>query len=202
MKLTEMAQNQLENIVKTDNMIVILAGAALSPLLTALYGERGTDMMIIVIAVLILDLIVGTLAAKKEKIETSEHGLKGLIRISVISFLPVIGHRGDLFVGYGDFMFYALSVGILYHTLKSFGANVVRVGWDKYIPLTVFDVIIGFLETELQSKAARSKAQFEKLNGEFAVQPVSPTMERFTQPEKPVESMKEEIELDIESAKG
>lgn len=202
MKLMDMAQNQVENIVKTDNMVVILAGAALSPILTALYGERGTDMMIIVVAVLLLDLIVGTLAAKKEKIETSEHGLKGLIRIAVISFLPVVAHRADLFVGFGDFMFFGISLGILYHTLKSFGANVVRVGWDKYIPLDMLDIIIGFLETELQSKAARSKAQFEKLNGQGVQQPLSPSMERITKTEVEYAMPAEEINIEIEPAKG
>ncbi|MBA4293742.1 hypothetical protein C0431_12340 [bacterium] len=202
MKLMEVAQNQMENILKTDNMVVILAGAALSPALNALYGERGTDMMIIVIAVLLLDLIVGTLAAKKEKIETSEHGLKGLIRIAVISFLPVIAHRADLFVGFGDFMFFGISIGILYHTLKSFGANVVRVGWDKYIPLWVIDVIIGFLETEIQSKMARSQAQFEKLYGADASQPLSNSLERRLKTEPEVSPITEAVAIDIEPVKG
>lgn len=202
MKLMEVAQNQMENILKTDNMVVILAGAALSPVLNALYGERGTDMMIIVLAVLLLDLIVGTLAAKKEKIETSEHGLKGLIRIAVISFLPVIAHRADLFVGFGDFMFFGISMGILYHTLKSFGANVVRVGWDKYIPLWALDVIIGFLETEIQSKMARSQAQFEKLYGTGASQPLSNSLERRIKTEPEVSPVTEGVAIDIEPVKG
>lgn len=198
MTLREIAQQQTENVVKMDNMLVIAAGAALSPLLTALYGERGTDMMILVMGVLILDLVTGTLAAKKEQIETSEYGLKGIIRIGVISVIPALAHRADLMVGMGNMMFYALTVGIMYHTLKSFGANSVRLGWDKFIPLPVVDYIVGLLETELRSKMARSQEQFGRLNNGQGEQPLSPTMQGLT----PIVEEAPPVQIDLDGPKG
>lgn len=196
MKITEVAQQQMENIIKTDNAVVLLIGGTLSPILSALYGEKGTQMMIAVFGLMILDLVVGTLAAKKEKIETSEYGLKGLIRIAVICALPIFGHQADKFIGAGSVMFYALSAGIFYHTLKSFGANIVRVGWDRFLPMWMLDMVLSFLETEIQSKRVRSMEQFQRLNQGMGEQPLAPGVERVTEKEKPVQE--NVINLDLE----
>lgn len=198
MKITEVAQNQMENLIKTDNALVVVIGATLSPILSALYGEKGTQLMILVFGIMILDLVVGTLAAKKEKIETSEYGLKGLIRIAVISCLPIFGHQADQFIGAGNVMFYALAVGIAYHTLKSFGANLVRIGWDKFLPMWMLDLVLSFLETEIQSKKARSQAQFQRLNPNMGVeQPLAQSVEKIGAPNSEPDQAKEEIAIDL-----
>lgn len=196
MKITEVAQQQVENIMKTDNAVVLLIGGALSPILSALYGEKGTQMMILVFGLMILDLVVGTLAAKKEKIETSEYGLKGLIRIGVISCVPICGHIADQYIGVGNVMFFALALGILYHTLKSFGANLVRVGWDRFLPMWMFDLVIRFLETEIQSKKVRSMEQFQRLNPGMGQQTLAPGVERVTGKQNTAEETLINIELE------
>lgn len=199
MKITEVAQQQMENLIKTDNALVLLLGATLSPILSALYGEKGTQLMILVFGIMILDLVVGTLAAKKEKIETSEYGLKGLIRIAVISCLPIFGHQADQYIGVGNVMFYALALGIAYHTLKSFGANIVRVGWDKFLPMWILDLVLNFLESELQSKKARSAEQFQRLYpGMDRTQPLAQGVEKVGSPKKEVEVMEQEVAIDLE----
>lgn len=198
MKIREVAQSQMENLVKADNFIVAFAGAMLSPIFHALYGEKGTQMMVFVIGLLLLDLIVGTMAAKKEKIETSEHGLKGLIRIGVLSCVPIFGHQADVFIGMGDMMFFGLALGILYHSMKSFGANLVRVGWDKYLPMWMLDLLVRIIETELQSKKARSMAQFEKLYPGVGGQPLAPTFSNVGNKPESEKPVSESLAIDIE----
>lgn len=149
----------LDGIIKLDTGAIMLAGGTIGAIMEKLYGKGGTDMMYFLILLLVLDLTTGTAAAKKEGVETSEYGLKGLTRVGVLALLPGAMHYLDSYMDTNGFLFYAITFGIAYHTFKSFTANMVRCGWDRYIPMG----LINYLESEIQSKIMRSENRYESL---------------------------------------
>lgn len=150
----------LDGMIKLDTGAITLLGGFLGLVFNKLYGEGGTDMMYALLILLVLDLVTGTTAAKREGVETSEYGLKGVTRVAVLASLPALMHFMDKVMDTKGFMFYAITFAIGYHTLKSFNANLVRNGWDRYIPMW----LMNFLESEIQSKIMRSEARYQGLN--------------------------------------
>lgn len=150
----------IDGIVKLDTGAIMLVGGTIGAVMEKLYGKGGTDMIYFLLILLALDIVTGTAAAKREGVETSEFGLKGIKRVAVLATLPVLMHFLDNVMETKGFMFYAMTLGISYHTFKSFTANLVRNGWDRYIPMG----LINFLESEIQSKIMRSENRYQNLN--------------------------------------
>lgn len=133
-------------------------GAAVVPVFEYLYGagEAVTTAMAALLFFIIMDWISGTRAANKDNSYASRYGIDGLIRSFFMLLLPAGGTFLDKMFNFPGIVFGALAGGLLYHTIKSMVANSIRAGWGDYLPLWVFDKLLAWVKSEIDSKVKRS----------------------------------------------
>lgn len=135
-------------------------GAVLAPWVSLIYGDGRLLPIALLIIIIGLDWITGISAAKKDKTFSSEYGLRqGLPRTMFLVALPAIANLLDAMLGVPGLLFYAITLGIIYHTWQSLTANAYRAGWGKWIPQSV----MSHIESELKAKVERaSKISLKK----------------------------------------
>jgi phage-related holin len=146
----------LNNLINFKTGFISIIGAGVGTFLTKLYGgEVGLYIIGALSLGIALDWLGAIAAATKDKSYSSQYGIIGVIRTAVILALPVFGKLLDSALSTQGFIFYMLSIGLLYHTLVSMTANFKRAGWDKWIPLWALELIT----SELEAKVKRSESR-------------------------------------------
>jgi phage-related holin len=138
-----------------------IVGAIAVPVFEFLYGEA--DAVSAVMAALLffvfMDWLSGVRAAKKDNTYASKYGIDGIFRTFFMLLLPAGGHLLDGIFGFSGAIFGALAVGTLYHVLQSMTANSIRAGWGDWLPLTVLEVVLKWVGSELEKKIKRAASR-------------------------------------------
>ena len=150
------------------NPLAGTAGAAVLSVFNALYGTGITlTLALIFMGVLVLDLISGRAASKKDGTLASEYGINGGYRAAYILLLLSLAYRADTLLvgelaidtGYPIYpIFYYLIVNFGMPMWRSMTANVYRAGWDIWIPQSVLNRIAD----EIDHKTARANKRLEE----------------------------------------
>lgn len=139
-------------------------GVITVPFISHLYGDSKIVLPIMVALVffIFMDWLSGISAARKDNSYSSKYGLSGIPRTIFILLFPAGGHLLDQALGLPDFLFGLFAFGVLYHTLQSMGANVIRAGWGDYIPNWILDKVLKWVKSELESKLERAATRRER----------------------------------------
>jgi phage-related holin len=137
-------------------------GAFIVPIFHFLYGEESIRYTILALIVLLIamDWISGSRASKKDGSYASEYGIDGVFRTAFIIGLPAAGNLFDHIFHLPGIFFGLFSFGIIKHTLNSMTANVVRAGWDRWVPNRAIKSVESEIETK-QSRALKRKQERE-----------------------------------------
>lgn len=133
-------------------------GAVTLPIFEFMYGS-GKPVVSAIIALLFfiaLDWVSGTSAARKDDSYGSKYGIDGAKRSFFMLLLPAGGHFLDLLFGLPGLVFGLFAASLLYHTIRSMTANVIRAGWADWIPVNVLNTIIKWVGSELDQKVQRA----------------------------------------------
>jgi phage-related holin len=155
----------LSNIINIETGVIASIGAASGPILTKLYGEGRTAILILFFVVILHDWVMGIWASIKDKTYSSEYGIKGVFRTLYICTYPALGNLIDLVLGTPGFLFHAVTFGLIYHYWKSGMANATRAGLDKWIP----DFVTKLIESEIRAKAIRAMERQTYLEDRIAM---------------------------------
>jgi toxin secretion/phage lysis holin len=148
--------------MKFEQGIFASIGAVLVPVFHFFYGEGEARYVpiILILLLVVMDWLSGTSAAKKDGIYSSEYGIEGIKRTSIILLLPSVGHLLDIALGLPGMIFGLFAFGIIYHLLKSCLANMIRSGWGNWIPQRAMEWVLD----EIEHKVARSSMRKSERN--------------------------------------
>ncbi|WP_054028142.1 phage holin family protein [Bacillus sp. FJAT-28004] len=133
--------------------IATALGAVLAPWVSLIYGDGRVIPVAILLFVIALDWITGIAAARKDKTYSSQYGIReGLPRTLFLLAIPAFANLLDALMSMPGLFFYAITLGIVYHTWQSLTANAYRAGWGNWIPKAV----MAHIESELKAKVDRA----------------------------------------------
>ncbi|MEE6134609.1 phage holin family protein [Priestia sp. FSL W8-0001] len=173
-----------------------IAGGSIGIVLNALYGNSQVNMYIALLLILVVafDWLGAIGAALKDGSYSSDYGIRGVVRTTVILMLPLVGRLMDTIIGTpvviadvpisGFYLF--ISSGLIYHSWMSMTANFARAGYDKWIP----EWMLKAVASEINAKITRSEGRKEAILGNQVQIP--PTVE--IPPVAPVETLKNDSE--------
>jgi toxin secretion/phage lysis holin len=127
-------------------------GAVMAPWIELIYGEGRLIPIVLLLVAIMLDWITGIAASQKDKTYSSEYGRHGILRTIFMLTFPILANLLDLMLGTPGLFFYAVILGLIYHTWQSLTANAFRAGWGRWIP----DLVIEHIDSELKAKMERS----------------------------------------------
>lgn len=135
----------------------VIGGAAL-PVFEFFYGNGPAVMgAVFALAFFIgMDWLSGSSASRKDKTYASHYGIDGVFRTFFMLLLPAGGHLLDKVMSSPGIVFGILVAGLLLHTIKSMTANVIRVGWAEWIPVSILERITDWVQSEIESKIDRA----------------------------------------------
>ncbi|MFQ6391330.1 phage holin family protein [Priestia aryabhattai] len=161
---------ELRNLATPALGIAGVVGGVISGVISALYGESiNMYVALLLIAVVALDWLGAIGAALKDGSYSSDYGIKGVFRTTIIFMLPLIGRLIDVISGIpivvagveisGFYLF--ISAGLIYHSWMSMTANFARAGYEKWIP----NKMLKQVGSEINAKITRSEGRKEAING-------------------------------------
>lgn len=128
-------------------------GAVLAPWVSLIYGDGRIIPISLLIVVIALDWVTGIAAARKDNTYSSQYGIReGLPRTLFLLAIPAFANLLDALMSMPGLFFYAITLGIVYHTWQSLTANAYRAGWGNWIPKAV----MSHIESELKAKIERA----------------------------------------------
>ncbi len=127
-------------------------GAVMAPWIELVYGEGRLIPIVLLLMAIVLDWITGIAASQKDKTYSSEYGRHGILRTIFMLAFPVLANLLDLMLGTPGLFFYAVILGLIYHTWQSLTVNAFRAGWGRWIP----ESVIEHIDSELKAKVERS----------------------------------------------
>ncbi|MGG1635016.1 phage holin family protein [Paenibacillus sp. NRS-1760] len=142
----------LSQYLSEGKLTAAAVGAFFAPMIDSIYGGGRLIPIALLIAVIVLDWITGIAASHKDKTYSSEYGMFGVLRTLFLLALPVLAKLLDSMLSMPGLFFYAITLGIIYHTWQSLTANAYRAGWEKWIPKSVIEHI----DSELKAKVERA----------------------------------------------
>ncbi|MGD8188586.1 phage holin family protein [Brevibacillus ginsengisoli] len=151
----------LETLGKPSNGLAALIGATIAPFLDTAVQSGKFWAYLFMASIIAGDWLAGTSAAKKNETYASEYGLAGVFRTLLLGWIPIIGFLLDKVtfmvfqVAQPGIFYYALTLGIAYHSWESMTANAYRAGWKRWIPKKIVD----YVSSEIKAKAERSLRQ-------------------------------------------
>lgn len=154
--------DQLKNYLAllTGHPIAGTIGAMVTAIFSYLYGgtEFAIGAILIYAGAIALDWIAGYRASKRDGSYASEYGIDGGFRTAFLLIVPALAHRADVMMNLPNviFAFVLFSFGL--HIWKSMTANVVRCGWDVWIPIWALD----YVADEIEHKIARSQKRIDE----------------------------------------
>jgi toxin secretion/phage lysis holin len=145
--------------VTPSKAAAVAVGGIIGPWIDLFYGNGRLLPILLLIIVIFIDWITGVAAAHKDRTYSSDYGLrKGLPRTLFLLALPIVANLMDTMISSPGLFFYAITLGMIYHTWQSLTANALRAGWGKWIPTSVFSLI----ESELKAKTERAQKRAEE----------------------------------------
>ena len=147
-----------------------VAGGSVGVLISTLYGNSHLNMYValLLIAVVAFDWLGAIGAALKDGSYSSEYGIRGVVRTTVILALPLVGRLMDAITGTpiviadipisGFYLF--ISSGLIYHSWMSMTANFARAGFEKWIPNKMLQAVA----SEIEAKITRSEGRRETIS--------------------------------------
>lgn len=144
---------------KSDRIFAAVTGGFLLPVFQFAYGDGHLVLYaVLVLAIFIaFDWISGRAAARRDGVYSSEYGKEGVYRTGVMLAFPAGGHFIDMILTGGIPVFFGLFAGgLFYHTLQSFAANIIRAGWDRWMPAWMLTALANWVKDELDHKLARA----------------------------------------------
>ncbi|ANY70402.1 hypothetical protein BBD42_30825 [Paenibacillus sp. BIHB 4019] len=131
-------------------------GAFLAPWIGVFYGPDRLVPILLLVVVIVLDWITGIAASHKDGTFSSEYGLReGAPRTIFLFALPVLANLFDMLLSMPGLFFYAITIGLIYHTWQSLTANAYRAGWGKWIPEPVMKMISSELKAKIDRASQR-----------------------------------------------
>ncbi|WP_138755131.1 phage holin family protein [Paenibacillus sinopodophylli] len=137
-------------------------GAVAAPWIDLIYGEGRFIPISLLLTAIVMDWITGIAASLRDETYSSEYGRHGILRTIFILAFPFLANLLDMMLGTPGLLFYAITLGLVYHTWQSLTANAYRAGWGKWIP----DTIIKHIESELKAKVDRASQRGADSEGE------------------------------------
>lgn len=130
-------------------------GSLILATFTVFYGDSVVAIygMSLYVGVIILDWVSGYRASKIDGSYASEYGIDGGFRTAFMVALPALAHWVDKLMGTPNIAFGFMLLSFGFHIWKSMTANVFRAGWDKWIPISVLNMVAD----EIEHKVARSR---------------------------------------------
>ncbi|MGG1599307.1 phage holin family protein [Paenibacillus naphthalenovorans] len=155
------AAYSLETLVKPSNAGAAFIGAGLGPIIDQAFSNGKFWAYAFFAAIIAADWIAGSAAAKKTRTFSSEYGIAGVFRTTLLLWMPFIGWLLDnvTFHVFGidqpGYAFFALTIALAYHSWESMTANAYRAGWEKWIP----KFVVEYVSSEIRAKAERAMKQ-------------------------------------------
>ncbi|ERI10838.1 toxin secretion/phage lysis holin [Aneurinibacillus aneurinilyticus ATCC 12856] len=145
-----------------------MAGSTFIPVFHFLYGEGITRYvaMILYTLVIVMDWIGGYRASKIDGSYASEYGIAGGFRTAFLLLMPAVGHLIDVILSMPGVAFGFLTVAFGQHIWKSMTANVIRAGWDKWVPEWAMVRVSDELDHKVARARERIKRKTDMLNDE------------------------------------
>src|SRR5690554_6826291 len=97
-----------------------------------------------------MDWWSGSSASKKDKTYASHYGIRGIPRTFFMLLFPAGGHLLDQAFGLPSILFGLFAFGLLYHTIKSMTANIVRAGWAEWLPISLLEKVTEWVQSEIE----------------------------------------------------
>lgn len=134
-------------------------------ILGILYGEGEIVKagITVILLQIVIDWIVGTSAAKKDNIDTSQYGIEGIKRSIVILMIPAIAHFLDTFLYTHGLAVYFAMAALMRSITKSIIANLYRTGWTAWIPISLLDALVNWVQDEIVQKETRANNRREEI---------------------------------------
>ncbi|PFJ03211.1 phage holin family protein [Priestia megaterium] len=162
--------DDLKNLMNPTLGVAGVVGGTISGAISALYGENvNMYVALLLLAVVALDWLGAIGAALKDGSYSSDYGIRGIFRTTIIFVLPLIGRLIDVTSGIpivvagveisGFYLF--ISAGLIYHSWMSMTANFARAGYEKWIP----NKMLKQVGSEINAKITRSEGRREAING-------------------------------------
>ncbi|MFY0521038.1 phage holin family protein [Lysinibacillus sp. UGB7] len=136
-----------------------LGGGAMA-VLNLMYGTGITLTVFFIFAgILALDWIAGYRASKIDGSYASEYGVNGGFRTAFLILITALAYQADKALGTPFPMIYFYILGNFgLHIWKSMTANVVRAGWQIWIPVWA----LNFVADEIEHKIARANRRIDE----------------------------------------
>lgn len=139
-----------------------VTGGFLLPIFEFLYGKGGGSLvtpipvMAAVTFFIFMDWVSGSRAAHKDETYASRYGIDGIFRTFFMLLFPAGGHLLDQVFGLPSMIFGIFAIGLLWHTLKSMTANIIRAGWADWLPVRALEKVTEWVGAEIESKLDRA----------------------------------------------
>lgn len=146
----------MQSLLKSDTGIVAVIGASFGGVIDVVYGSNNLLLVIALCGAIFLDWLAGIRASRIDGTYSSEYGIAGVIRTVVLLSLPAYVNLLDHAFNLPGVLFYGVTIGLLYHTLKSFVANAIRANWGTWMPVSLLNFLLDWVGSELQAKMNRS----------------------------------------------
>jgi phage-related holin len=133
-------------------------GGFLLPIFQYFYGsgQAVTGAIVALAFFILMDWLSGSRASRKDNTYASHYGIDGVFRTAFMLLLPAGGHLLDNLFSSPGIIFGVFVAGLLYHTIKSMTANVIRAGWADWIPVWLLEKLTEWVRSEIESKLDRA----------------------------------------------
>ena len=147
------------NDVNGQKVLAGVWGGLIIPVFQFFYGTNSTvlPLMAALVFFIAMDWMSGSRASKKDKSYGSKYGIDGIFRTFFMVLLPAGGHLLDTALQLPGILFGIFVFGLLYHTLQSMTANVIRAGWADWLPISILEMVTNWVKSEIDSKVSRAQ---------------------------------------------
>ncbi|WP_339167112.1 phage holin family protein [Brevibacillus sp. FSL L8-0520] len=151
-----------------ESIISGAAGAFFVSAFQFFYGEGPIRYLALVLYLLLIamDWAAGYRASKIDGSYASEYGINGAFRTAFLLFMPAVGHLIDSLLGTPGIAFIFLTAAFGLHIWKSMTANVVRAGWEKWVPEWALIAVSDEIEHKLARAIKRRQEKEKYLDGD------------------------------------
>lgn len=150
--------NQLQKMAEDHSWTVgLVAGVGVS-IPAWVYSDcwtiSHTLLVVILLLVLIMDWLAGSRLSKKSKVMRNQTNvaIDSVIRDGMILVFCFLGFLLDRELNSHSIIFASLTFAFIYHNLRSVVANFIALGWDRWIPLWLFNPVLKWIHDELHAK--------------------------------------------------
>lgn len=155
LEILDLLKGQLSKMAGDGSWLAGIAGGGLSLVIPQWVtakelGIQHGVLMIMLLAVFVLEWLVGHRLAKASTVKRKESNIMidSVIRDFVIVVICVIAYGFDYLVGSGSVIYCLFTVAFIYHNFYSLLANVVVLGWGDNFPMW----LLNWLKDEIEAK--------------------------------------------------